>query len=176
MAPWPADDGTMSEKKLKIAGEVDSYCTKCKLDLSHRIISMTGDKPHQVECLTCRSHHLYRKPKSAPPDPSSKPSRASSSGASSGEKRAKTGSSVSAKALAAAAAENARERTWEKVVSGKTPADFKPYRTTSTFGYNDLIHHSKFGDGYVVVVHDGKKMDVMFKDGVRTLACGLDPT
>jgi hypothetical protein len=165
----------MSEKKLKIAGEVDSYCTKCKLDLSHRIISMTGDKPHQVECLTCRSHHLYRRPKSAPPEPSSKPTRSASAGSSS-TGRAKTGSSVSAKALAAAAAENARERTWEKIVSGKAPADFKPYRVTNTFAYNDLIHHSKFGDGYVVQLLDGKKMEVMFKDGVRTLACGLDPT
>ena len=54
----------MTTTKLKVSGEVDSYCTKCKLDLAHRIIAMVGDQPKKVECRTCGSHHLYRRPKS----------------------------------------------------------------------------------------------------------------
>ncbi len=47
-------------KALKAGGEVDSWCTKCKLFLNHRIIAMVGPKPARVECSTCSSHHNYR--------------------------------------------------------------------------------------------------------------------
>jgi hypothetical protein len=49
-----------------VASEVDAYCTKCRLDLSHRVIAMVGDVIKKVECLTCHSHHLYRAPRSTP--------------------------------------------------------------------------------------------------------------
>ena len=47
-------------KPLKVAGEVDSFCTKCKMVLNHRIVSMKLGKAHQVMCLTCDGAHLYR--------------------------------------------------------------------------------------------------------------------
>ena len=50
----------MSSKPLRAGGEVDSYCTKCRMVLNHRIIAMVGTIPRKVECSTCNSHHLYR--------------------------------------------------------------------------------------------------------------------
>ena len=47
-------------KPLRAGGEVDSWCTKCRLVLNHRIIAMMGPKPVRVECSTCGSHHNYR--------------------------------------------------------------------------------------------------------------------
>lgn len=47
-------------KPLKTGGEVDSWCTKCRMVLNHRIIAMVGPKPVRVECSTCGSHHNYR--------------------------------------------------------------------------------------------------------------------
>lgn len=163
-------------KKLKPADEIDSYCTKCKLDLSHRIISLEGDKPHKVECQTCHSHHLYRRPKAVAEEPRAAKAKASSASTSSGSTSGapKTGKTSSAKAVAAANAENLRERDWERRVSGKGVTEFKPYRTTLTFDTNDLIRHAKFGDGFVARVVDRNKIEVMFRDGLRTLAHGLD--
>jgi hypothetical protein len=166
-------------KKLKPADEIDAYCTRCKLDLAHRIIALDGDKPHKVECLTCRSAHLYRRPKSVAEEPRAAKAKlasaASSSSSSSSSGNAKpAGKSSSAKAIAAAEAENLRERDWERRVSGKGLNEFKPYRTTSTFNTNELIRHAKFGDGFVARVIDKNKIEVMFRDGLRTLAHGLD--
>jgi hypothetical protein len=163
-------------KKLKPADEIDAYCTKCKLDLSHRIISLDGDKPHKVECQTCRSAHLYRRPKSVAEEPraaKAKATSASPSATSAGSTKP-AGKPTSAKAIAAAEAENLRERDWERRVSGKGLNEFKPYRTTSTFNTNELIRHAKFGDGFVARVIDKNKIEVMFRDGLRTLAHGLD--
>ena len=47
-------------KALRVAGEVDSWCTKCRLVLNHRIVSMKNGKAYQVECFTCRAQHLWR--------------------------------------------------------------------------------------------------------------------
>lgn len=170
-----------STKPLRAADEVVSYCTRCKLDLGHRIISMDGDKPHKVECQTCRSHHLYRRPKEMPEDPRVAKQRPTgvSSASSSGEKRATTtrsagGKSASTRAVAAAEAENKRERDWERRVSGHAVTDFKPYRISSVFDTNDLVRHTKFGDGYVVRVVDKAKVEIMFRDTMRTLAHGIE--
>lgn len=168
----------MSTKKLKPADEIDAYCTKCKLDLSHRIISLEGDKPHRVECQTCHSHHLYRRPKSMPEEPRVARTRgatpSSSSSSSSTSKSSTGGRSTSARAVAAQQAENQRERDWEKRVSGHSVADFRAYRVSLSFEPNELVRHKTFGDGYVVRVIDKNKIEVMFKDGSRTLAHGVE--
>ena len=157
----------MTTTKLKVSGEVDSYCTKCKLDLAHRIIAMVGDVPKKVECRTCGAHHLYRRPK-ALGGPEKAPR------ATSATPRTPGGKTASARAVAAMEAELKRERTWEKQVSGKAITDFKVYRTTQTFGEGDLLRHAKFGDGYVLRVVDKIKIGVMFKDGEKTLAHAME--
>lgn len=153
-------------KPLKAGSEIDSWCTKCRMDLLHRIIAMEGTKPVRVECRTCMGHHAYRRPKSAPPDPKApRAARVSSP---------RSPSTPSARAQAAAASERQREADWEKRINGQPLSAFKNYRATQTFADGELIRHSKFGDGYIVRVIDKQKVEVMFKDGPRTLAQALD--
>ena len=48
-------------KPLRAGGEVDAWCTKCKLVLNHRVIAMVAGTPVRVECSTCNgSHHNFR--------------------------------------------------------------------------------------------------------------------
>lgn len=136
------------------------------MDLLHRIIAMNGSKPARVECRTCMGHHAYRRPKSAAPDPRvPKATRTTST---------RAASSPSARAQAAAATERQREADWEKRVGGQPLTAFKHYRATHTFETGELIRHFKFGDGYIVRVIDKQKVEVMFKEGPRTLAQALD--
>ena len=157
-------------KKLQASGEVDSWCTKCRLLLNHRIIAMLGTKPVKVECSTCGSHHRYRA--TAPGDKEPPATTRSPSGA-----PRTTSPSVraprSSAAAKAAAAELAREQSWEKAIAGKALSDFKPYRLSATFAEGDLIRHKKFLDGVVTRVIDIGKVEILFKDGARTLAQGV---
>jgi hypothetical protein len=156
-------------KPLKTGGEVDSWCTKCRLVLNHRIIAMVGPKPVRVECSTCGSHHNYRghapgeKPEAAP-----RSARVVGAGAS---------SSSSARAprgpTRAQQEQLDREKLWEKSIAGKSPRDFKAYRVNLTFQAGELIRHSKFGDGVVLRVVDAHKVEILFKDEPRTLAQAL---
>ncbi|MRG90512.1 hypothetical protein [Polyangium spumosum] len=159
----------MITKKPKTGGEIDSYCTKCKLDLTHRIIAMVGDEVKKVECKTCGSHHLYRRPKSeklAPLAPKTK--SASATRREGGEERKTSG------ARASAAAQRERDQTmqWEHAIAGQPMGAFKPYRVTLTLGPGELIRHPKFGDGVVARVIDRGKVEILFKDGPKTMAHG----
>jgi hypothetical protein len=153
-------------KPLKAGGEVDSWCTKCKLVLNHRIIAMVGSIPARVECSTCSSHHNFRARAPGDKAPATNGSSRSSSSASAAPR------SVRGPTKAQQAVMD-RERTWEKSVNGKAVNQFRPYRVSEIFEEGDLVRHSKFGDGIVTRLLEGKKVEILFKDDARTLAHGL---
>ncbi len=149
-------------KPLRVAGEIDSWCTKCRLVLNHRIVSIKAGKPHQVECLTCRSTHLWRQHA-----PGEKP--AASPG---GSKAPRAAGGASARTPRVTPAMR-QEQTWEKAIAGRGVHDFKPYSVTGTFREGDLLRHKKFGDGLVTRTVDAHKVEVLFRDESRILAQGM---
>jgi hypothetical protein len=158
-------------KPLKAGGEVDSWCTKCKLVLNHRIIAMVGTIPARVECSTCNSHHNFRARA-----PGEKAPAAGSAAARGATARGASGAAGPRSTRGPTKAQQAvldRERTWEKSVSGKAVNDFRPYRVSEIFEEGDLVRHSKFGDGIVTRLLEGKKVEILFRDDARTLAHGL---
>ena len=148
-------------KPLRVAGEVDSWCTKCRLVLNHRIVSMKNGKAHQVECLTCRSTHLWREHA-----PGEKPA---ASGSSRPPGRVVGGGSSAPKSTRVSAALKL-EQQWEKAIAGRGVHEFKPYSVSGTFAEGTLVRHKKFGDGVVTRVIDAHKIEILFKDEPRTLA------
>jgi hypothetical protein len=141
-------------KKIGAGSEVDAWCTKCKMDLNHRVIAMEGDKIKRVECLTCRGHHNYRRPKSAEPEP----------------KRRST--SKKKKRAAKKAAVPDYRKLWEEAIMGRSPDDFTKYTITGNFEVGDLVRHKKFGDGVVAEIIEGGKIQVIFEPGPKTLVYG----
>jgi hypothetical protein len=149
-------------KPLKVAGEVDSWCTKCRLVLNHRIVSMKAGKAYQVECLTCRATHLWR-----PTAPGDRPAPGASPGTRA--PRAASGSPKSTRVTPAMR----HEQSWEKAIAGRGVNEFKSYNTGANFREGDLLRHKKFGDGVVTRVIDAHKVEVLFRDEAKTLAQGM---
>ncbi len=156
-------------KPLRAGGEVDSWCTKCKLVLNHRIIAMVGPTPKRVECSTCGSHHNFRPraagDKAGATTKAAAPSRAT--GASSPPPRSTRGPTKAQQAVMD------RERTWENAVLGKGVNDFRAFRVDQMFGEGELVRHKKFGEGVVLRILEGNKVEILFRDEARTLAHGL---
>ena len=162
----------MTTKPNKPGTEVDSWCTKCRMDLLHRIIAVHNGRIMRVECRTCGGHHNYRKPKSAMSEPRTLAARAATS--TERPRPSGSGSAPSPRRAAAAEVERQREASWSKAVLGQPISSFKAYRPSQTFSLGDLIRHGKFGDGFIVRVIDRQKVEVMFKDGPRMLAQALE--
>jgi hypothetical protein len=140
---------------LTAGNEIDSYCTKCKLDLNHRIVAMVGPTVKRVECLTCSGQHNYRIPK-AKRDAATR-------------KRATKRSTTRAKATAKQTSAEALRKQWEKAIAGRLANDFNAYSIAAVFSEGQLLRHKKFGEGVVLEVVEDEKIQVLFEAGSRLL-------
>jgi len=127
-----------------VAKETLAYCTSCKIDLAHLIVSMKGDKIAKVECKTCKKTHGYKAPKK----------RAS--------KKNEDGS-PSATTI---------EAEWEKLMSAHREAPFKGYTMKSKFILGDKIKHPTFGEGIVGKLIYPNKLEVIFRTDIKVLIHG----
>ncbi|MDF3069320.1 MAG: hypothetical protein K0R38_4921 [Polyangiaceae bacterium] len=152
-------------KALTAGSEIDSYCTRCRMDLGHRIVAMVGGAPKRVICLTCNSEHNYREPKTLK-SPASVLVRG---------KKTEAKPNAAQRVTQKVKAEQERQGTWATRALGKPLDAFTKYAMDRHFREGELVIHSKFGEGYVDTVLDGGKVSVMFRDGARTLAHRASP-
>ncbi len=141
----------------RVGGDVDAFCTKCRMILGHTVLAMVGDKIARVRCNTCQGEHAY---KGGPPGATGKTGAARASGGGRSAPIPKT------------AREKAVERPFEELFAGKDASAQKPYAPKTRFAEGDVLSHPTFGLGLVQASrHD--KIDVAFKSGVKTLVHGL---
>jgi hypothetical protein len=144
----------MIRMPVKAGDELDAWCTKCRMDLLHRVVAVVASSAKRVECKTCHTQHNYRAPKSG-----------SAERTSPAAKRAPT--QRTAKASAAGPSKAASE--WQRYVTGKSGADFRAYSISQRFEPSDLLRHKTFGEGYVLDVLQDNKISVAFRDGTKVL-------
>lgn len=132
--------------QLTVGKDVLSYCTKCKLNLSHTIVAMKDSKHiAKVKCNTCLTIHAYK-------DPST----------SSKQNKTRTRKTTSAPSKVISVSD-----LWmEKMSSTKKKST--PYAMDGKFQEGDIIDHSKFGPGIVEKVVDDK-IEVIFRHEIKTL-------
>ena len=128
--------------KISTGGDVDSYCTRCKLILEHIVVAMVGDAVVKVKCKTCGGIHNF---KNTPVARSGAP----------------RSSSTTSKSFIRTQA------FWEKTV-GAAQGPELAYEMVRSYHTGDLIVHRVFGRG-VVQKTFFKKCSVLFKDKERIL-------
>jgi len=137
----------------KVGGDALAWCTKCKMDLAHVIVSMVGPRPAKVICKTCKSQHNFRMAQGDADMP--------------GMPRKPTKRTAVPKAVVRAA------DYWETKMATKSAAPMLPYTPKETFQLGDVIKHASFGVGIVEEVRNGGKMVVLFREGDKLLVFGL---
>lgn len=138
----------------RVGGDVDGYCTRCRMILGHTIIAMVGDKIARVRCNTCQGQHAFK-----PSPPGTKTT------SSAGEGRTRP-------AAPRAPKEKAEVRPFEEIFAGRDTESARPYSPRERFADGEVILHPTFGLGLVKNArHD--KVDVIFKQGEKTLVHGL---
>jgi hypothetical protein len=152
-------------KQLSAGSEIDAWCTRCRMDLGHRIVALVAGAPKRVVCLTCGGDHAYHAPRNAPKATGLVVRRRGEAPPS--EKRAQP---AGVRAAARARAEQERYDDWAKRTLGRTVDAFTRYSMDTSFALGELVLHPKFGEGYVDTVREDGKVSVMFRDGPRTLA------
>jgi len=134
----------------RVGGEVDSFCTRCKMLLAHTVLAMVGERVARVRCNTCMGEHAF---KAAPGAPKPRATRSPSAGT--------------------RAAPRARAPTLsfdEQLAAANTTAS-RPYSIGETFKVDQVIDHPTFGRGIVGAAR-ADKIDVTFRNFVKTLVHG----
>jgi len=150
--------GTKAQEKQnqmashKVGGEVDAFCTKCKMTLAHTILAMVGTKIARVRCNTCGGDHAYR---SAPGTTTRTP--------------------AAARAAKSTSAKEAREAkvilSFQEQLGKYDLASAPLYSPKDTYQADQLVNHPTFGYGIVTAVRNDK-VDISFKGQQKTLVHG----
>ena len=131
----------------RVGGDIDAWCTKCKMNLGHTILAMVGDRPARVRCNTCQGEHNYRGEPDAPRKGGWQP------------------------ASERAAREKPVVTSWEALLAGKDLSRARKYSAKEKFAQDEVLQHPTFGIGLVQEVR-GDKIQVAFKADVKTLVHG----
>ena len=132
------------QKAIRVGGDIDAWCTKCKMTLGHTILALVGSRPARVRCNTCQGEHNYRGAPDAPRAGTWQP-RAER------EKPAVT--------------------SWEALLARKDLSRARKYSLRERFERDEVLQHPSFGIGLVQEVR-GDKIQVAFKADVKTLVHG----
>ncbi len=67
-----------------------------------------------------------------------------------------------------------QEKAWEKLEEEFGTDHPVEFDISAEINANDVIDHPKFGIGFVVELVNPQKIEVLFEDGLRKLACNID--
>lgn len=143
--------------ELKVGGEVDSYCTKCKMVLAHTVLAVWAGQIKKVQCNTCGGQHAFRRAEPGASSPSS----------SSGPKASRPRSSAADRPKAVAAP--AVSSSYDELVAGKDRTSARAFNVKLKFAVGDLVQHPTFGLGVVAAARGPDKIDVAFPGTIKTL-------
>jgi len=153
----------MHHHSLGPGDDIDAWCTRCRMNLNHRIVAMVGSTVKTVQCLTCNGTHKFHLPRDQDvPD--------------NDEYEAQTPKSTPMmKAAEKAAAKNANE--WATFMKTMHPdAVPREYDMHENYSYEDYVNHPLFGTGKVIDVMGRDKVQVVFKEGRKILVCNRQKT
>jgi len=135
--------------KTYYAGQdVDAPCGRCGGETRHQVLNVTNGIPDKLICGNCRSVHKFRAAKPAPLPRTPRIAAAAKVGG------PRPGSLVS--------------QFQQVLAQEQGGAKALPYRVSERWEEGAWMDHPTFGLGRVQR-KAGKKVDVLFKDGLKTL-------
>jgi hypothetical protein len=133
--------------------DLDAPCGRCKGETRHRILSITDGIPEKIICVTCKSVHKFRSERAPKAVPSGR----------------STHSTAAARAAAVAPKPTVSpSRFQELMVTEQAGAHAIPYAVAHRWEEGMWMDHPSFGLGKVQK-RAGRKIDVLFRDGLKTL-------
>ncbi len=138
--------------------DVEAWCTRCRMNLNHRVIAMVGREIKRVHCLTCGGDHKYYPPKyERSSTRSTRPVKTPSS--------ART---VKSRESAAARAASEWTTIMNEMSTDCTP---RQYRPSESYQPAEFIEHPVLGTGRVTEILGAQRIQVIFRDGRKILVC-----
>ena len=131
--------------------ELDAPCGRCKGETRHRILSITDGVPEKLICVSCKSVHKFRTEKAERPTASPRPRP-----------------TVATRTASPRSAAASPSRFQELMMAEQAGAKAVSYSVSQRWDEGMWMDHPNFGLGKVQK-RLGRKVDVLFRDGLKTL-------
>lgn len=142
---------------FRVGGNVDGYCTRCKLVLAHTIEAIVEQTIKRVHCNTCKSKHVYRAHAPGEGEKSTAPKKVKAVGAA---KPKKLGVGV------------AKASDFPQLMKGRDAHSARAYSFRDSYQAGEVLKHTLFGVGVVMAAKGAEKIEVLFESGAKTLVQG----
>ena len=140
-----------------VATHIVTYCSRCAHDTNHVVVAQDENGfVARVKCIVCSSEHKYKRLDTRVSGKHMGSSTLASKSKTFGPKG--LGRSTASYDL----------KLWNEAVSGSSNKVPENYLISGKFDKGSLIYHASMGEGVVLKSYDNK-IDVIFKDGIRTL-------
>jgi len=141
--------------------DVEAWCTRCRMNLNHRVIAVVGHTIQRVHCLTCGGDHKYYPPKHSRSEIQEKRVVKVVETA-----RSQTPRKPVQKSASRAAGE------WTTIMKEMPETTIpRPYLASESYESGEFIMHSVFGAGRVLDILGSERIQVIFKEGRKVLVC-----
>jgi hypothetical protein len=135
-----------------VGADILAYCTRCKIELAHVVVSMVDKKPARVICKTCKSTHNFKRI---------------------GLPISKTRSILGTAKKAPPKTFMRASEHWEQKMAEHRATAARPYSVKERYTSGQVIQHPQFGMGLVEEVKLSGKIVVLFRDGDKVLVHGI---
>ncbi len=133
----------------KVGQDVVCYCTRCRMDLNHRVVAQVEGLAKRAICQTCRSEHQYRSRKET--------------------MTAKGKVKTPSKPRKVVVDSKPSPNIWGELKRRFEPESALDFQMSQKFKRNDCLTHPTFGIGFVQSSQP-RTIEVLFELGVKTLA------
>lgn len=138
--------------------DVEAWCTRCRMNLNHRVIAVVGREIQRVHCLTCGGDHRYYPPKYAKEDKRE-------------QRSIRVGAEEKTRKFVEKTAEKASSE-WKTIMSEMPPEVLpRAYKITESYEAGEIIEHPSFGMGKVMDVLGSQRIQAIFEQGRKILVC-----
>lgn len=135
----------MASPKISVGSDIKYFCTRCQLELGHTVLAMMSGEPARVRCNTCRSERNYRAKKAVETILRSNTPRP----------------------------KIVRPDLFHQKLQASLMKTPKTYRIDQSFEMDDVVQHPSFGKGVVIKLSYPDRVEILFQDQSRVLACKL---
>lgn len=136
-------------EELKVGGELDAWCTACKLMKWHTVVALVDGRPAKVECQGCHKQHQYR---AAPP----------------GDKDAAAPKVAKPRKPRVSATASPAPPDYETLLAGRG-GDARAYSPNERYAVGDVLRHPSFGVGVVTGAPAAQRIEVAFASDRKAL-------
>jgi len=146
--------------------KVSAYCSACRIDQAHKVLSAVDSQPGLVKCSACGMEGPYMAPRDKV--------KAALKQVVERKKVDRKRERLRGKLVELNSKGKLNKQVWEDLTAEHDADEATDYAMTASLEALQLVDHPKFGLGVVVERTEERKACILFEDRPRVMVCGPD--